>query len=150
MRNRMVSAPILLGVLMFSLTLVGCATVPETGRSQLRLINADQEMKLGLGEFNKLKQATPISSNVAQRAMLERVGKRIAAVAPLPDARWEFILFDQPDQANAFWKRFSAFQAQRGGSGSLEFLSTHPLDETRIRALEARMEQAVREYDKRR
>ena len=251
---------------LFLLTIPGCATVPESGRSQLRLISADQELKLGIAEFSKLKQSTPISRDAAQRAMLERVGNRIARVAPLPDAAWEFVLFDQPDQANAFclpggkvgvysgilpitrdetglatvvghevahavarhgaeraseqlliqaggqildvvvasrspqwrgavlgaygigsevgmtlphsrsqeleadylgilymaragydprqaiafWKRFSAYQEQQGGGKPMEFLSTHPLDETRVKALEERMPQALAEYEKRR
>ncbi len=34
--------------------------------------------------------------------MVQRVGKRISAVAQLPDAQWEFVLFDDPKTANAF------------------------------------------------
>jgi predicted Zn-dependent protease len=248
------------------LAAAGCATVPETGRSQLLLISPQQEMQLGLTEFNKLKESVPISRDAAQQAQLNNVGKRIAAVAPLPGARWEFVLFDQPDEANAFclpggkvgvytgilpvtrdegglatvvsheiahavarhgaeraseqlvmqaggqvldavlasnapeyrgavlaaygiggqlgrtlphsraqeleadrlgliymaragydprqavafWKRFAAYQKQQGGGQPIEFLSTHPLDETRIRALEGFMEQAMTEYAKHR
>ena len=62
-------------------TIVGCATVPETGRSQLRLISAEQEIKLGLTEFDKLKKSTPIAKDSSQRAMLQRVGNKI----PMPD-----------------------------------------------------------------
>ncbi len=80
----------------------GCATVPETGRRQLLLVSADEEMQLGLSEFEKLKQSTPISKDAALNDMVRRVGQRIAAVAPLPGARWEFVVFDQPDAANAF------------------------------------------------
>ena len=45
--------------------LAGCATVPETGRSQLNLISADEEMKLGVTEFQNAKQKTPISRDAA-------------------------------------------------------------------------------------
>lgn len=82
--------------------LAGCATVPETGRQQLRLIGADQEMKLGLTEFEKLKQSTPISRDPALNGLVARVGGRIAAVAPLKGAQWEFVVFDDPRTANAF------------------------------------------------
>lgn len=244
-------------------TILGCTTVPETGRSQLRLIGADQEIKLGLTEFDKLKKSTPISQDSSQRAMLERVGARIAAVVQLPGAQWEFVLFDDetanafclpggkvgvysgilsitqdevglatvighevahavarhgaervseqlvvqtggqildiivasrspawrgavlgaygvgselgvalphsraqeleadhlgllymaragydPRQAIAFWRRFSAYAKQRGEGKPVEFLSTHPLDETRINALEAHMGKAIAEYAK--
>ena len=86
-----------------ALMLVGaCATVPETGRSQLLLISSAQEMQLGLSEFDKLKSSTPISKDAALNALVRRVGSRIAAVAPLPNAHWEFVLFDDPKVANAF------------------------------------------------
>jgi len=246
-----------------SLVLAACASVPETGRSQLRLISPEQEMQLGLSEFEKLKQSAPVSKDADQQAMLERVGKRIASVAPLPGAQWEFVLFDEPKVPNAFclpggkvgvysgilpitrdeaglatvighevahavarhgaervseamllesgskvfdavltsqapqwrgavlgaygvgskygvvlphsrrqeleadhlgllymaragydpresvtfWQRFSAYQ-DKGGGPAFEFLSTHPLDETRIRALQEGMPQALAEYEK--
>jgi predicted Zn-dependent protease len=82
--------------------LTGCATVPETGRSQLLLVNSSQETQLGLTEFDKLKQSTPISRDPNVNAMVQRVGQRIAAVAPLPNAQWEFVVFDEPKTANAF------------------------------------------------
>ena len=251
-------------VSILTFVLSSCATVPETGRSQLRLISAEQETKLGLTEFDKLKKSTPISKDSGKQALLERVGRRVAAVVQLPGAQWEFVLFDQPEEANAFclpggkvgvytgilpitrdeaglatvighevahavarhgaervseqlliesggqaldvvlasrspqwrgvvlgaygvgsnvgvvlphsrsqeleadrlgllymaragydpreaiafWKRFGAYQQKRGDSKPLEFLSTHPLDETRIKALEQRMPQAVVEYEK--
>jgi len=82
--------------------LTGCATVPETGRHQLLLVSAGEENQLGLTEFDKLKKSTPISKDPAANALLQRVGKRIAAVAPLPNAQWEFVVFDEPKTANAF------------------------------------------------
>jgi predicted Zn-dependent protease len=80
----------------------GCATVPETGRSQLLIVSPAQEAQLGFQEFEKLKKSTPISKDAAANAQLQRVGKRIAAIAPLPNAQWEFVLFDKPDTPNAF------------------------------------------------
>jgi predicted Zn-dependent protease len=88
--------------LTLSAMLVACATVPETGRSQLLLVSPSEEMQLGLTEFEKLKKDTPISHDAAANAMVQRVGRRIAAVAPLPNAQWEFVLFDKPDVPNAF------------------------------------------------
>jgi len=82
--------------------LAGCATVPETGRSQLLLVSPAEESQLGLTEFEKLKKSVPISKDPAANSQLQRVGQRIAAVAPLRNARWEFVLFDKPDVPNAF------------------------------------------------
>lgn len=84
------------------LLLGSCATVPETGRSQLLLMSPAQEAQLGFQEFEKLKKSVPVSKDAAANEMLQRVGKRIAAVAPLPNARWEFVLFDKADMPNAF------------------------------------------------
>jgi predicted Zn-dependent protease len=83
------------------LWLTGCATAPETGRHQLILISPQEEVALGLSEFQKLKKDLPISTNTTAQAMVERVGRRIAKVAPLPNAQWEFVLFESK-QANAF------------------------------------------------
>jgi len=235
----------------------GCATVPETGRSQLLIVSPSQEMQLGFQEFEKLKKSTPISKDAAANAQLQRVGKRIAAVAPLPNAQWEFVLFDKPDTPNAFclpggkvgvfsgllpitkddaglatvvghevahavarhgaermsqgaafqileelalgrsspatrqvfqqayglgfalphsrkqeleadhlgvlymaragyqprealgfWKRFAEYKNKNGGGKQIEFLSTHPLDEQRIRQIEGLIPQAEMEYRK--
>ena len=81
--------------------LVGCTTVPETGRKQLNFMNPQEEMKLGFTEFEKMKQETPISKDAKMNALVTKVGQRIAAVANLPDAQWEFVVFDSKE-ANAF------------------------------------------------
>lgn len=95
------SASLLLGVVS-CLLLASCATVPETGRSQLILFNRAEETQLGLTEFDKIKQSTPLSHDAGLNAMVQRAGQRIAAVAPLPNARWEFVVFDDAKTANAF------------------------------------------------
>ncbi len=89
-------------VILLGIVLSACATVPDTGRKQLLLISPPQEMQLGLEAFEKIKKETPISKDPEINAMVQRVGKRIAAVAPLPNAQWEFVVFDAPKTANAF------------------------------------------------
>ena len=59
----------------------GCATVDETGRKQLRLVSAAEETQMGLAAFEELKKQTPISRDASANAMVQRVGKRIAAKA---------------------------------------------------------------------
>jgi len=44
------------------------------------------------------------------------------------------------------WKRFAAWRAQNSGRGMPAFLSTHPVDETRIAKLEEFMPRALAEY----
>ena len=80
---------------------VACTTVPETGRSQLNLISPSMERGMGREAFTNLKASTPLSSDQNATAILQRVGNRIAAVANLPKAQWEFVMFDN-SQANAF------------------------------------------------
>ncbi len=89
--------PLFLSLLLLS----GCLTVPETGRRQVMLISTSQEMQLGLSAFQQMKKETPVSRDPAVNAMVQRVGRRIAAVAELPGAQWEFVVFDSK-QANAF------------------------------------------------
>lgn len=83
------------------LVLAGCMTVPETGRRELILVSAQQEMQLGLSAFQQLKKDTPINHDPAINAMVQRVGRRVAAVANLPGAQWEFVVFESKE-ANAF------------------------------------------------
>lgn len=83
--------------------LVGCSTVPVTGRRQLNLVSADEEMQLGLTSFNEMKKEVPVSKDPAANALLQKVGKKIAAVAgpDMPNAQWEFVVFESKE-ANAF------------------------------------------------
>lgn len=96
--KRWFSLAALTGALLWS---SGCATAPETGRRQLILLSAAEEMQLGLNEFEKLKQEVPASKDQQTAAMVQRVGERISSVASLPNAQWEFVLFES-GQANAF------------------------------------------------
>jgi predicted Zn-dependent protease len=79
----------------------GCSTVPETGRRQFNFMSPQQEMQLGLQSFDTMKEEVPISKDRSAYALVEKVGKRIAKVAPLENAQWEFVVFDS-EQANAF------------------------------------------------
>jgi len=86
-----------------SLAMSACTTVPVTGRHELNLISAGDEMQLGLTSFDQLKKDTPISRDPGANARMQRVAQRIAAVAAkdLPDAKWEFVVFES-QEANAF------------------------------------------------
>ena len=84
-----------------ALLLLGCTTVDETGRRQLRLISPSQEMQLGIASFQEIKQQMPVSKDPEANALVQRVGKRIAAVAKLENPQWEFVVFENPEP-NAF------------------------------------------------
>ena len=59
----------------------------------------------GLAAFADLKQTTKISTNPAYNAQVQRVGNRVKDSVmkshPMPNAQWEFVVFDDP-QVNAF------------------------------------------------
>jgi len=82
----------------------GCTTVPQTGRSALHLVSPDQLASQAAIQFGQIKQQTPISRDRKYNNMVQRVGDRIAYVAApdLPNAQWEFVVFDDPDMINAF------------------------------------------------
>ena len=87
-----------------ALFLAGCATgiYPESYLEEKAAV-----------EFSKLKEQLPISDDPEGTAMVNRVSSRIAATleAEMPDAEWEFVLFEQ-ESANAFampgGKRYNA------------------------------------------
>jgi predicted Zn-dependent protease len=87
--------------LLAAVVFTGCTTVPETGRHQFNFMSPAQEMQMGFSEFDKMKKEVPISKDAAGNALLQKVGQRIAAVAPLAGAQWEFVLFDSKE-VNAF------------------------------------------------
>jgi len=82
--------------------LTACTTAPETGRLQLILIDSAQEAKIGFQAFREMKRKESAIAGGSKVRLLQRVGKRIAAVAKVPHAQWEFVLFKDPNSANAF------------------------------------------------
>jgi predicted Zn-dependent protease len=86
--------------LLAALLFAACATVPYTGRRQLALVSPpDQEIQ---ALYDAMKRRTPVSRDPRGNEMVQAVGRRIAAVADRPDWRWEFTLFDDDKQVNAF------------------------------------------------
>ncbi|HEX2101837.1 MAG TPA: M48 family metallopeptidase [Candidatus Synoicihabitans sp.] len=84
-------------------TLVGCSTVPETGRRQLMLVSPEQEAQMGLSAFSQIKQEEKISNDSRYNAQVQRIGQRIAESVgrEIPNAEWEFVVFESED-INAF------------------------------------------------
>ena len=83
--------------------LAGCYTVPETGRRSINFVSTSQETQMGAAAFQQMKQESRLSTNKVEIERVERVGENIAKVVgdDLPDAEWEFVVFDSPD-LNAF------------------------------------------------
>lgn len=91
----------------------GCSTVPIIGRQQLSLIPASQLSMMSRESFTQLLKESKLSEDQEKVAMVERVGERIARATEqflwdtnqghrVRDFDWEFKLFDDKDNINAF------------------------------------------------
>ncbi len=89
-----------LGFLLLSFT--GClANTPYTHRKQLVLFSPQQEMQMGYQSAKQILQKEPLSHDRRLNAVVQRVGKRIAAAAVQPDYKWQFFVIDK-NVLNAF------------------------------------------------
>lgn len=78
-----------------------CSSTALTNRSQLMLLNSQEEIALGEQSAKQVLQQSKVSNNQKQAQMIQRVGQRIADVAERPDFVWEFYLLED-EQVNAF------------------------------------------------
>lgn len=82
----------------------GCYQVPVTGRRTANLVDNKQVTKMSVAAFNDLKKRHRPSRDRARIEQLNRIGERLSKVVfwEMPDAEWEFVVFDDPKQINAF------------------------------------------------
>ena len=111
-------------LIVYLLLLGACTTVPHTGRQALHLVSEAELARSASMSFSAMKREGVVSRDPAMNARLQRVGRRIAKVAE-PDmpgpVQWEFVVFEDDGQLNAF--------AMPGGkvavySGLLKLLET--------------------------
>ena len=89
--------------------LQSCATVPVTGRSQLRLISAQEEAQIGVQAFQQLRQEEVQKGRLltdredpAAHAWVKRVTDRVILASGLGNAyRWEYMIINAPKTVNA-------------------------------------------------
>jgi metalloendopeptidase OMA1, mitochondrial len=86
----------------YVLVAAGCATAPYTGRKQVLMVSQKKELSLGYQAFKQIKKESHPSKDQALQARVRRVGERIAQAANRPDYHWEFIVFEDDKNANAF------------------------------------------------
>lgn len=101
---RLVARLTLAAVVCSQFLAAGCYQVPVTGRTAINMVSDQEVVKQSLAAFNEVKKKNRISRDPAMNAMVERVGERLAHVAfwDVPDADWEFVVFDAPQTINAF------------------------------------------------
>jgi predicted Zn-dependent protease len=87
--------------LVAALIAIACETVPVTGRRQVQLLSAPEEMKLGLQTYEQILKKSKVSTDPQLNALVTRVGSRIAAATERRDLPWEYRVIED-NQANAF------------------------------------------------
>ena len=90
------------GLLLLALVLVACAKAPITNRTQFIILPQAFEMQLGASAYLNMLETEKISPNKHYARAVTRVGRRIAAVSHTPNLRWQYTVFDNDKQVNAF------------------------------------------------
>lgn len=83
-------------------TLTGCVRAPGTARDQFIYISEEKEIAMGIGAYREILRKAPVSEDIALNEMVNRVGRRIAAVANKPEYQWEFAIIRDDRTINAF------------------------------------------------
>ena len=101
------------GLLVSALLLLSsCGSVPVTGRNQLLLVSDAEVLTSSLTQYSDYMKSAPVSTDTKGKAMVTRVGKRIAAATEqylksnglageVKNFSWEFNLV-KDNQVNAF------------------------------------------------
>jgi len=84
-----------------ALAVAACETAPVTGRSQLMLVSAGDEAKMGGDAYREIIKKSRLSSDAAATETVRRVGSRIAAASGLTGQQWEYNLIED-NKVNAF------------------------------------------------
>lgn len=82
-------------------TAAGCATNPVTGRRELALISAEQEVAMGREGAAQVEQSIGLVDDAALQQYVHRIGTALAARSQRPDLPWTFRVVDDPTP-NAF------------------------------------------------
>ncbi len=99
-------------IILTVLLLLGCATVPLTGRKQLSIVDNAEVLPLSYEQYSQVKKESKIVTNTAEGQRVVRVGKNIATAVEtylkdngyediLEGFAWEFNLI-QDEQVNAW------------------------------------------------
>lgn len=100
---------LLIGAMLLTL---GCGSVPVTGRKQVLLVSDQEVLTLSLQEYDKFMKSAPLSTDKANTALVNKVGRNIANAvetylknngyeSEVANFSWEFHLVKSPE-ANAF------------------------------------------------
>lgn len=83
------------------LALVGCAENPVTGRQNLVLMSAADEVRAGREADADIRKEYGVYSNATLQQYVDRVGQRVARISHRGDLTYRFTVLDSPE-TNAF------------------------------------------------
>ena len=81
--------------------IISCVATPDSDRSAFIVIPLSQEKTMGQQAFSDILSKEKETTNVQLKQMVERVGRRLAAVSAMPNLEWEFKVIES-EQKNAF------------------------------------------------
>ena len=82
--------------------IVGCATAPYTGRSQVILVSEGQEVAIGDDAYRHNLRDSVVTHDPDAERIVRKVGERIASAANKPEYKWEFTVINDPETVNAY------------------------------------------------
>lgn len=91
-----------IGVALLFVAAIGCATVPVTGRKSFNVIPESQAIALGADAYQAALSNARLLKSGPEYDMVQRVGRRIAAISDKPSYDWEFNVIDDDETVNAF------------------------------------------------
>jgi len=102
----------IVSILLISILLANCATVPITGRKQLAVVPNAQIIPMSFDNYKQVLSESKLSTNATQTATIKRVGEKIKAAvekymadnnlsSSLDGYNWEFNLIES-EQVNAW------------------------------------------------
>jgi len=102
-----------LPIVLLGIFLIGCATVPITGRKQLNLIPQSELLAMSFDGYRQVIAESKLSKDPEKVRMIRTVGQRIAASAEafmrdngmeseIANYQWEFNLIDDDETVNAW------------------------------------------------
>jgi len=91
-------------ILLTSMLVSSCSTVPVTGRKQINMMSDSEVVKMTKAAFEQMKGQMKISQDPRMNDWVLEVSERISQQVfwDMPLAEWEFIVFDAPGEVNAF------------------------------------------------
>lgn len=89
-------------LLAVTVLMVACTTAPITGRRQIMLVGEAQETALGVQAYREVLSKEPITRDPDAYEPVQRIARRLEAVAERPDFRWEVNVIKDDKTINAF------------------------------------------------